>query len=309
MSTREEGGEDGDGSNAYLVEIFRLQPYAAAAYLRALLYCWIGGVMLQLEAAASFGTGGDTFYERTAWHWLCLQLVLQLLQAPARCKLWRRLVRVSHAAEAEEASERIRQLVTSHLWICSQALGTLFHVVASFGPLFLYFLDGSSPVRRSVLAACCGNLLVFIVRSSLTFLVVHSIMEARGEGGREGGVKRLKRGLSRNSLSKLKRRESNAEDVVSANQCAICLASFQEGESLLLLPCHERHVYHCECIETWFKKNRSCPLCMTDVTSPTVAAALAAAAAAAATKEEEGRRREDVHGEVRQGLQQHEIRG
>lgn len=92
--------------NAYLIEIFRLQPFAAAAYLRSLLYCWIGGVMLQLEAAASFGTGSDTFYERTAWHWLCLQLTLQLLQAPARLKLWRRLVSVSHSQEADEASER-----------------------------------------------------------------------------------------------------------------------------------------------------------------------------------------------------------
>ena len=130
-------------------------------------------------------------------------------------------------------------------------------------------------------------------------------------GGREGGVagKRLKRGLSRSSLSKLRRRASNAEDVVSANQCAICLASFQEGESLLLLPCHERHVYHCECIETWLKKNRSCPLCMADVTSPAVAAALAAVAAAAAAKEkeEEERVREGVQEEVRQGLQQQDV--
>jgi len=279
------GGRGGDDrSNAYLVEIFRLQPYAAAAYLRALLYCWIGGVMLQLEAAASFGSGGDTFYERTAWHWLCLQLVLQLLQAPARCKLWRRLVRVSHAPEADQAAEQIRRLVRSHLWMCSQALGTLFHVVAAFGPLFLYMLAPASPVRRSVLAACCGNLLVFIVRSALTFLVVHSIMEARnsnegGDGGREGPRKGLRRGLSRNSLAKLRRRDSNAEDVMGANHCAICLAFFQEGETLLCLPCHERHVYHTGCIERWLKKNRSCPLCMADITSPALVAALAAVAA------------------------------
>lgn len=102
------GGHAGGAPNSYLVEIFRLQPFAAAAYLRSLLYCWIGGVMLQLEAAASFGVvdGPGTFYERTAWHWLCLQLTLQFLQAPARLKLWRRLVSVSHSQEAEEASER-----------------------------------------------------------------------------------------------------------------------------------------------------------------------------------------------------------
>lgn len=92
--------------NAHLIEIFRLQPFAAAAYLRSLLYCWIGGVMLQLEAAASFGVGQDTLYERYAWYWLCLQLTLQLLQAPARFQLWQRLVKVSHSTGAEQASDR-----------------------------------------------------------------------------------------------------------------------------------------------------------------------------------------------------------
>lgn len=112
------GGAAG-APNAYLVEIFRLQPFAAAAYLRSLLYCWIGGVMLQLEAAASFGVteGPSTFYERTAWHWLCLQLTLQFLQAPARLKLWRRLVSVSHSQEAEEASERCVAGMRVGVWV------------------------------------------------------------------------------------------------------------------------------------------------------------------------------------------------
>lgn len=45
---------------------------------------------------------------------------------------------------------RIRNLVTSQLWLFSQALGTVFHIVAAFGPIFLYSIDPSSPVRRNV---------------------------------------------------------------------------------------------------------------------------------------------------------------
>ncbi len=290
-------GEAG-APNAYLVEIFRLQPFAAAAYLRSLLYCWIGGVMLQLEAAASFGVVADgpgTFYERTAWHWLCLQLTLQFLQAPARLQLWHRLVRVSHSQEAEasercvcvcasaptrscahvclpaptstpeansptslpsfdlEPSDSIRRLVTSHLWIFSQALGTLFHIVAAFGPVFLHLIEPGSPVRRSVLAVCCANLLVFVVRSALTYIIVISILDARNGGG-GGPGRKLKRGLSRESLLRLRRVESDGPcadgDSAAAGpgMCSICLAQFEAGESLVLLPCDERHAFHEDCI-------------------------------------------------------------
>lgn len=69
-----------DASTSYLYEQFRDQPFAAAAYLRAILYCWAGGVVLLLQHATSAVLGKDTFPERIAWQWLFCQLVVQLLQ-------------------------------------------------------------------------------------------------------------------------------------------------------------------------------------------------------------------------------------
>ncbi|KAF6134375.1 hypothetical protein GIB67_005767 [Kingdonia uniflora] len=42
--------------------------------------------------------------------------------------------------------------------------------------------------------------------------------------------------------------------------CAVCLGEFVEGESVRVIPCCG-HVFHQDCIDTWFASHDSCPLC------------------------------------------------
>jgi hypothetical protein len=42
-------------------------------------------------------------------------------------------------------------------------------------------------------------------------------------------------------------------------ECIICLNQFEKGQSLTLLKCG--HIYHKSCLELWFNKKRTCPLC------------------------------------------------
>ncbi|KAL2481246.1 Uncharacterized protein Adt_34212 [Abeliophyllum distichum] len=47
-------------------------------------------------------------------------------------------------------------------------------------------------------------------------------------------------------------------------QCYICLAEYEEGDKIRILPCH--HEYHVLCIDKWLKEIHSvCPLCRADV--------------------------------------------
>ncbi|KAK4416096.1 E3 ubiquitin-protein ligase [Sesamum alatum] len=60
---------------------------------------------------------------------------------------------------------------------------------------------------------------------------------------------------------KIKNADSDPNDV---QQCYICLADYDEGDKLRVLPCN--HEYHVPCIDKWLKEvNRVCPLCRHNV--------------------------------------------
>ena len=56
------------------------------------------------------------------------------------------------------------------------------------------------------------------------------------------------------SAAKNARSESQAAD-----ECAICLTAYQEGDEMSLLPC--KHELHTQCLTPWLKQTNSCPLC------------------------------------------------
>ncbi|KAI6679210.1 hypothetical protein NL676_033091 [Syzygium grande] len=60
------------------------------------------------------------------------------------------------------------------------------------------------------------------------------------------------------------KRIANAEEGENAEQCYICLAEYEEGDKIRVLPCH--HEYHVACVDKWLKEIHGiCPLCRGDV--------------------------------------------
>lgn len=51
---------------------------------------------------------------------------------------------------------------------------------------------------------------------------------------------------------------------VQGEDCAICLTTFENGETLRVLPC--QHSFHTQCIDQWLGAHRTCPMCRIDVT-------------------------------------------
>lgn len=56
----------------------------------------------------------------------------------------------------------------------------------------------------------------------------------------------------------------------AAEECIICLSKFADRDSVLILRCHESHVFHESCLIEWMKKHYVCPICRKDVDFVTV---------------------------------------
>ena len=71
-------------------------------------------------------------------------------------------------------------------------------------------------------------------------------------------------GLSAEELTQLKARtvEAEAEDD-DGPHCAICCCEFVAGDRLMQLACG--HEFHYECVATWLRAKRVCPMCKATV--------------------------------------------
>uniref|UniRef100_A0A5B7BT22 RING-type E3 ubiquitin transferase n=1 Tax=Davidia involucrata TaxID=16924 RepID=A0A5B7BT22_DAVIN len=68
-----------------------------------------------------------------------------------------------------------------------------------------------------------------------------------------------------NSLPIILHRSSSTTTLDDAD-CCICLAIFQDGDKVKMLPvCH--HCYHSECVDKWLTAQSNCPLCRASLLS------------------------------------------
>ncbi|KAK0388652.1 hypothetical protein NLU13_4895 [Sarocladium strictum] len=70
---------------------------------------------------------------------------------------------------------------------------------------------------------------------------------------------------SEQALEKLERKKVTA-DLLGEDghtECAICIDSFEEGQTATFLPC--KHWFHDECVVLWLKEHNTCPVCRTPI--------------------------------------------
>lgn len=53
---------------------------------------------------------------------------------------------------------------------------------------------------------------------------------------------------------------ADEEEGGGADECAICLAEFEEGQAMRVLP-QCGHAFHAACVDTWLRAHSSCPSC------------------------------------------------
>merc|ERR1712228_461748 len=59
--------------------------------------------------------------------------------------------------------------------------------------------------------------------------------------------------------------------VEPSETCAICLADFEHGEQLVVMPCDGSHTFHPKCLRHWLTRSTTCPCCREDARPEPVA--------------------------------------
>ena len=59
--------------------------------------------------------------------------------------------------------------------------------------------------------------------------------------------------------------ESQTYDNLQDKSCIICFEEYDSQSKDLIYKLKCKHIFHKDCLDTWFKKNPTCPLCRTDI--------------------------------------------
>jgi hypothetical protein len=82
----------------------------------------------------------------------------------------------------------------------------------------------------------------------------------RGEDLNYGNDPRMQERMAH--INKIKKSAFSQLKMQEGADCCICMEPFVEGESTVGLECHNKHVFHFDCLRSWLVQGRrECPLC------------------------------------------------
>ncbi|CAN6246240.1 unnamed protein product [Urochloa humidicola] len=87
-------------------------------------------------------------------------------------------------------------------------------------------------------------------------------------------------GLSAEEVGELPCHEFKDEKAGGAGECAVCLEAFRAGARCRVLP-RCGHGFHSDCVDSWLRKSRRCPVCRAETVEQRKDAGAVAEAAAA----------------------------
>ena len=119
----------------------------------------------------------------------------------------------------------------------------------------------AGPAHHRIVVMVVGLVLMVVVHLAA---VIWGLFRARpsrrvaGHAGEEGGGA----GLSAEEVGELQWHE--VKEGGAGGECAVCLEAFRAGDRRRVLPGCE-HGFHAECVDTWLRRSRRCPICRAEV--------------------------------------------
>jgi hypothetical protein len=75
-----------------------------------------------------------------------------------------------------------------------------------------------------------------------------------------------------NMIESVTLNDKNIQELISFNHednerdgCCICMLPFEVKETIKLMPCNKKHIFHKACIDKWLSHNKACPTCRKEI--------------------------------------------
>ncbi|ORM39460.1 ATP-dependent RNA helicase DEAH13 [Babesia sp. Xinjiang] len=236
-----------------LMDFVILHPVRALIFVQGAIFCGVMmNAMLYIPDLAVKGIfkHSTSHYDSMVWWWLAFNKVLQMLQMPIRIFLLY-VLRSLRGATNQEIMYCMSVLTTCRLWRWSKRLTLTNYFWYALG-----FAASRNPVLKSKPWFNTMVIYVFAVialRVMFTFtLFYYAFPPSR--------VRITKKPAPKIDFGRIPvRRYCDCENV-STSMCGICLDEFESEDRLRVLLCN--HGYHVACIDKWFARSNTCPLCM-----------------------------------------------
>ncbi|KAL4431530.1 hypothetical protein ABPG74_017235 [Tetrahymena malaccensis] len=170
----------------------------------------------------------------------------------------------------KQSMQRIKQVILRQqplLLFLSYIIKMVIAALTVLNCMYLFTAESSSKLSSNFYITLWANLildhiqifvLVFFVGVLLiVFIIILIFSRTKILIQRIKHQKKLKNRLQ--SLKKDKFVKSENPDQVK--ECSICLNEYQNDETIVILNCDSKHIFHQQCIETWVKQKDECPLC------------------------------------------------
>ena len=69
----------------------------------------------------------------------------------------------------------------------------------------------------------------------------------------------INNGLTEEQINNIPKVEWTSE--MDTTLCSICIHNYEVDEELYILPCNKNHLFHKHCLNCWFERHDTCPMC------------------------------------------------
>jgi hypothetical protein len=253
------------GESDVINSAMKIQPNDACIYLIVML---IGGLislfmngstlaMLLLQGVPGIHGEFSMNFETVLTASLIILVAFDIIQLPFRTYLFINFIDSFTSNNLEYSLRKMSDTTKSWVWAANREIGNVQHilVILSLVAFEVFRFFGPSSYASSLMdAISASNIISLFLR--ITAALVFSIKSADPVAILEA----KKRGISSDDLQNMPEIQFISSSC-EVKDCSICLGSFEENDTLVVLPCDTRHRFHSNCIKTWLSRHNSCPFC------------------------------------------------